>query len=106
LRTDDIDLAGDLIQSLASFLAIEDLQAEADFPVYFKELRTTLTEVKKCNITFKINKSFSCKNPLCLCQVDDFHSVHQKLTAAMADHSNYVRNMLVQAEDARLMGDW
>ncbi|CAM4582369.1 unnamed protein product [Leuciscus chuanchicus] len=82
LRTDDIDLAGDLVQSLASFLAIEDLQAEADFPVYFKELRTTLTEV------------------------DDFHSVHQKLTAAMADHSNYVRNMLVQAEDARLMGDW
>ncbi|XP_043121076.1 Bardet-Biedl syndrome 2 protein homolog [Puntigrus tetrazona] len=82
LKTDDIDLAGDLVQSLASFLAIEDLQAEADFPVYFKELRATLTEV------------------------DEFHSVHQKLTAAMADHSNYIRNMLVQAEDARLMGDW
>ncbi|KAF4101311.1 Bardet-Biedl syndrome 2 protein homolog [Onychostoma macrolepis] len=82
LRTDDIDLAGDLVQSLATFLAIEDLQAEADFSVYFKELRATLTEV------------------------DEFHSVHQKLTAAMADHSNYIRNMLVQAEDARLMGDW
>lgn len=81
LSTDDIDLAGDLVQSLASFLAIEDLQAEADFPVYFEELRSTLTEV------------------------DEFHSVHQKLTAAMADHSNYIRNMLVQAEDARLMGD-
>lgn len=39
------------------------------------------------------------------CQVDEFHAVHQKLTAAMADHSNYIRNMLVQAEDARLMGD-
>lgn len=38
-------------------------------------------------------------------QVDDFHSVHQKLNAAMADHSNYIRNMLVQAEDARLMED-
>uniref|UniRef100_A0AAQ6ILI5 Bardet-Biedl syndrome 2 protein homolog n=1 Tax=Anabas testudineus TaxID=64144 RepID=A0AAQ6ILI5_ANATE len=81
LRTDDIDLAGDLVQSLATFLAIEDLSAEADFPRYFEELRTTLTEV------------------------DEFHSVHQKLTAAMADHSNYIRNMLVQAEDARLMGD-
>ncbi|KAG7214905.1 hypothetical protein INR49_005180 [Caranx melampygus] len=81
LRTDDIDLAGDLVQSLASFLAIEDLSAEADFPGYFEELRSTLTEV------------------------DEFHSVHQKLTAAMADHSNYIRNMLVQAEDARLMGD-
>ncbi|XP_067090308.1 Bardet-Biedl syndrome 2 protein homolog [Osmerus mordax] len=81
LSTDDIDLAGDLVQSLASFLAIEDLQTEADFPVYFEELRSTLTEV------------------------DEFHSVHQKLTAAMADHSNHIRNMLVQAEDARLMGD-
>ncbi|XP_056621659.1 Bardet-Biedl syndrome 2 protein homolog [Triplophysa dalaica] len=80
--TDDIDLAGDLVQSLASFLAIEDLHAEADFPIYFKELRSTLSEV------------------------DEFHSVHQKLTASMADHSNYVRNMMVQAEDARLMGDW
>uniref|UniRef100_A0A8C9TET2 Bardet-Biedl syndrome 2 protein homolog n=1 Tax=Scleropages formosus TaxID=113540 RepID=A0A8C9TET2_SCLFO len=67
LKTDDIDLAGDLIQSLASFLAIEDLQAEADFPAYFEELRVTLTEV------------------------DEFHSVHQKLTAAMADHSNHIR---------------
>ncbi|KAK6318299.1 hypothetical protein J4Q44_G00115900 [Coregonus suidteri] len=27
------------------------------------------------------------------------------LTAAIADHSNHIRNMLVQAEDARLMGD-
>lgn len=42
---------------------------------------------------------------ICAYQVDEFHSVHQKLTAAMADHSNYIRNMLVQAEDARLMGD-
>lgn len=45
LQTDDIDLAGDLVQSLASFLGIEDLSAEADFPEYFEELRTTLTEV-------------------------------------------------------------
>ncbi|XP_024858652.1 Bardet-Biedl syndrome 2 protein homolog [Kryptolebias marmoratus] len=81
LRTDDIDLAGDLVQSLTSFLAIEDLSAEADFPAYFEELRATLTEV------------------------DEFHAVHQKLTAEMADHSNYIRNMLVQAEDARLMSD-
>lgn len=45
VRTDDVDLAGDLVQSLASFLAIEDLSAEADFPGYFEELQTTLTEV-------------------------------------------------------------
>ncbi|XP_067905808.1 Bardet-Biedl syndrome 2 protein homolog isoform X2 [Heterodontus francisci] len=81
IRTEDIDLAGELIQSMASFLAIEDLQVEADFPAYFEELRQILV------------------------QVDDYHSVHQKLTAEMADHSNLVRSLLVRAEDARLMGD-
>ncbi|KAK7891931.1 hypothetical protein WMY93_023894 [Mugilogobius chulae] len=44
-KTDDIDLAGDLVQSLASFLGLDDLSAEADFPGYLEELRTTLTEV-------------------------------------------------------------
>ncbi|XP_043563232.1 Bardet-Biedl syndrome 2 protein homolog isoform X1 [Chiloscyllium plagiosum] len=81
IRTEDIDLAGELIQSMASFLAIEDLQVEAGFPAYFEELRQILV------------------------QVDDYHSVHQKLTAEMADHSNLVRSLMVRAEDARLMGD-
>ncbi|XP_038662956.1 Bardet-Biedl syndrome 2 protein homolog [Scyliorhinus canicula] len=81
IGTEDIDLAGELIQSMASFLAIDDLQVEADFPAYFEELRQILV------------------------QVDDYHSVHQKLTAEMADHSNLVRSLMVRAEDARLMGD-
>uniref|UniRef100_A0A8V0ZUG8 Bardet-Biedl syndrome 2 n=1 Tax=Gallus gallus TaxID=9031 RepID=A0A8V0ZUG8_CHICK len=81
ISTDDIDLAGDIIQSMASFLAIEDLQVEADFPAYFEELRKVLVKV------------------------DEHHSVNQRLTADMADHSNLIRVMLVQAEDARLLGD-
>ncbi|XP_069822061.1 BBSome complex member BBS2 isoform X2 [Dendropsophus ebraccatus] len=81
LRTDDIDLSGDIIQSMAAFLAIEDLPVEASFPKYFDQLRKVLV------------------------QVDDSHSVHQKLTADMADQSNLIRSMLVQAEDSRLMRD-
>ncbi|KAM9301908.1 BBSome complex member BBS2 [Gastrophryne carolinensis] len=81
LCTDDMDLAGDIIQSLAAFLAIEDLAVSDDFPLYFDQLRKVLG------------------------QVDESHSVHQKLTADMADQSNLVRSMLVQAEDARLMRD-
>uniref|UniRef100_A0A8C7LJV5 Bardet-Biedl syndrome 2 n=1 Tax=Oncorhynchus mykiss TaxID=8022 RepID=A0A8C7LJV5_ONCMY len=46
-----------------------DLQAEADFPTYFGKLRTTMTEV------------------------DNYHSVHQMLMEAIADHSNHIRNM-------------
>nr|KAF6406154.1 Bardet-Biedl syndrome 2 [Molossus molossus] len=81
VNTDDIDLAGDIIQSMASFFAIEDLQVEADFPVYFEELRKVLIKV------------------------DEYHSVHQKLSADMADNSNLIRSLLVRAEDARLMRD-
>ncbi|KAL6039451.1 hypothetical protein STEG23_025156 [Scotinomys teguina] len=81
VNTDDIDLAGDIVQSMASFSAIEDLQVEADFPAYFEELRKVLVKV------------------------DEYHSVHQKLSADMADNSNLIRSLLVRAEDARLMRD-
>lgn len=81
INTDDIDLAGDIIQSLASFFAIEELQVEADFPAYFEELKKVLMKV------------------------DEYHSVYQKLSADMADNSNLIRSLLVQAEDARLMRD-
>ncbi|NXD15450.1 BBS2 protein, partial [Nothocercus nigrocapillus] len=81
ISTDDIDLAGDIIQSMASFLAIEDLQVEADFPAYFEELRKVLVKV------------------------DERHAVNQRLTADMAEHSSLIRSMLIQAEDARLLGD-
>ncbi|XP_005991756.1 Bardet-Biedl syndrome 2 protein homolog [Latimeria chalumnae] len=81
LHTDDMDLAGEVIQSLAAFLGIEDLQVEADFPAFFGELQKVFL------------------------QVDEYHSVRQKLSAEMADHSSFIRSMLVRAEDARLMGD-
>ncbi|KAM8983485.1 BBSome complex member BBS2 isoform 4-T4 [Ara ararauna] len=81
INTDDIDLAGDVIQSVASFLAIEDLQVEADFPAYFEELRKVLVKV------------------------DEHHAVNQRLTADMAEHSRLIRSMLLQAEDARCQGD-
>ncbi|XP_062997425.1 Bardet-Biedl syndrome 2 protein isoform X2 [Elgaria multicarinata webbii] len=81
INTDNIDLAGDIIQSMASFWAIEDLQVEADFPAYFEEVRKALIVV------------------------DNSHAVCQKLTANMADNSNLIRSMLVRAEDSRLMGD-
>ncbi|XP_020661772.3 BBSome complex member BBS2 [Pogona vitticeps] len=81
INTDNIDLAGDIIQSMASFWGIEDLQVEADFPAYFEEVRKALVVV------------------------DNSHTVCQKLTANMADSSNFIRSILVRAEDSRLMGD-
>ncbi|GFR70159.1 Bardet-Biedl syndrome 2 protein homolog [Elysia marginata] len=81
IHTDDMDIAGDVIQSLAQFLNIDDLQTTADFPVETETLRQILIKV------------------------DEFHRVRSKLTAEMADHSNLIRSMVVRAEDARIMGD-
>lgn len=81
LKTDDMDLAGDIVQALAMFLNLEDLHTSIDYPDEMEKLREILVKV------------------------DEFHAVRQKLTAEMADHSNLIRSLVVRAEDARLMGD-
>ncbi|KAG1682561.1 Bardet-Biedl syndrome 2 [Nymphon striatum] len=81
IRVDDIDVAGDLIQSLAQFLNIEDLQVVADFPEEFD------------NITNLINN------------VTEIQSARQQLSADMADNSAIIRGYIVRAEDSRLMSD-
>lgn len=43
--TDDMDLAGDVITSLATFLNIEDLQSTAEFPQHMERLREILIKV-------------------------------------------------------------
>ena len=45
LRTDDMDLAGDIIQALCVFLNIEELQVTADFPDEMEILRQVLIKV-------------------------------------------------------------
>lgn len=45
IRTDDMDLAGNLIQSLAAYLNIPDLQVNCDFPDEFEILEQTLIKV-------------------------------------------------------------
>uniref|UniRef100_A0A4W3H9J9 Bardet-Biedl syndrome 2 protein homolog n=1 Tax=Callorhinchus milii TaxID=7868 RepID=A0A4W3H9J9_CALMI len=62
--------------------------------------------LKACFTSLRDNGQLSLKICFSLSrQVDEYHSVHQKLTAEMADHSNLVRSLLVRAEDARLMGN-
>lgn len=45
INTDDMDLAGDLIQALATFLNIEDLHTTIDFPTEMEKLREILVKV-------------------------------------------------------------
>ncbi|KAL5479576.1 hypothetical protein EMCRGX_G023116 [Ephydatia muelleri] len=81
LQTDDMDLAGDIIQSMASFLHIEDLQSSADFPKQMEDLRGILAKV------------------------GGYQSARQRLSAEMADNSGIIKNLIIRAEDARMMND-
>ncbi|KAF6017574.1 BBS2 [Bugula neritina] len=81
ILTTNMNTAGEILQSLASFLNIEHLNVQADFKHEMKELGEILTKV------------------------DEYHTVRQRLTADMADHSNLIKSMVVRAEDARLMDD-
>jgi len=81
IKTDNMELAGELVQSLITYLNISDLQVTCDFPDELDNLKQTLQKI------------------------DQYHSVRQQLTAQMADHSNLIRNLLVRTEDSRLMED-
>nr|XP_047128260.1 Bardet-Biedl syndrome 2 protein isoform X2 [Hydra vulgaris] len=81
IHSNDMDLVGNIIQSLASFLAIQDLQSVVEFPDQIEELKAILIKV------------------------DELHAVRERLTAEMADHSNLIRNLVIRAEDSRLMLD-
>jgi len=81
ISTDDMDVAGDIVQSLVPFLGIENMQSRAEFSGHMEELKGLLMKA------------------------DELHTVRERLTAEMADHSNLIRSLVVRAEDSRLMSD-
>jgi len=81
LKTDDMDLAGEIIHGLATFLNLEKLEADVNFPDEIELLSNLLDKI------------------------EEFNSSHQEMTADIAENANMVRNLVVRAEDARLMGD-
>ena len=80
-RTDDMELAGLLVQSLISYLNLADLQVQCDFPDEFEQLQKLLGDIEQSN------------------------QVRQQLASQIADHSNLVRTLVVRAEDSRLIED-
>jgi len=81
IRTDDMALAGEIIQAMASFLNLEDIQVTADFPEEMDTLAVTLQ------------------------QIEEYNTSRQSLMAEMADNSALVRALVVRAEDSRLLCD-
>jgi len=76
-----MELASELVQDLCKSLKIKELESVAEFPDEMDEFKEVLRKVS------------------------DFNSIRLKLMADMADSSNRVKGLVIQAEDARILGD-
>merc|ERR1719473_1041273 len=81
IRTDDLEVAGDMVQDLCAYLQITELESTADFPAEMEKFKSVLMKV------------------------DEYNAVRLKLTAEMADSSNLVKALIVKAEDYRRLSD-
>ena len=55
VRTDDVELAGSVVQSLCQYLNVADLNSTAEFPEFFERIRQHLSRVRlTCHIVFVV----------------------------------------------------
>lgn len=81
IRTEDIEVAGDMIQDMMAFLQVQELESTANFPGEMDKFKQVLL------------------------RVDEYNAVRLKLTAEMADAANLVKALIVKAEDYRMLSD-
>ncbi|XP_046671284.1 Bardet-Biedl syndrome 2 protein homolog [Homalodisca vitripennis] len=79
VATPNMGLAADIVQSLAAYLNLDNLKTVAEFPAVFSKISD------------------------CLGQVADLQQNATKMAANVADSSNIIRSLIVQAEDLRLL---
>lgn len=81
VRSNSVDICGEIIQDLGAALNISELQSTADFPQEFAAFAEVLRKV------------------------DEYNAVRMKLSAEMADSTQLVKALVIKAEDARILSD-
>jgi len=79
--TEDMELAGELVQDICGYLQKDELSSTADFATEMNKFQEILQKV------------------------EEYHAVRLRLTAEMADRSNTVKTLVIKAEDSRILGD-
>lgn len=79
--TEDMELAGDILQDLCLALQVVELESIAEFPEEMELFRSVLL------------------------RVDEYNATRMNLTAEMADSSNTAKALVINAEDARILYD-
>uniref|UniRef100_A0A915KGJ0 Uncharacterized protein n=1 Tax=Romanomermis culicivorax TaxID=13658 RepID=A0A915KGJ0_ROMCU len=81
VRCDDMDVCGDVVQVLAEFFGLADLNTSAEFPIEIERLHSLLEKISELYI------------------------LKDRLMAEAADYNGLVKGLLIRAEDARLLDD-
>lgn len=81
VRCDDMELAAEVVQDLANFFQIKELESTVNFPSEMGKFEAVLKDVA------------------------EFNALRVKMSADMADDSQRVKALVVRAEDARIMTD-
>ena len=76
-----MELAGEVLQDLATYLQLGELESTAEFPQEMEAFRAVLL------------------------RVDDYNAARIKMTAEMADTSQLAKTLVIKAEDARILED-
>jgi len=81
IYTEDMELAGSLINDIASFLHVQELDVQAEFQQEIDKIKSLLVEAEQYNV------------------------LRSQLSANIADVANNVKVSIVKAEDARVLRD-
>lgn len=81
ILTEDMELAGEVLQDFCVSLQINELESLAEFPQEMESFRAVLL------------------------RVDDYNAARIKMSAEMADTSQLAKTFVIKAEDARILED-
>lgn len=79
VRCDDMELAGEIVQDMCRYLKIEHLESVADFPTEMKAFGDVLQKV------------------------EDHNTTRLRLSAEISHRANIIKNLVIRAEDARIL---
>jgi Bardet-Biedl syndrome 2 protein len=76
-----MDLAGDIVQDMCRYLKIQHLESVADYPREMEVFEEVLQ------------------------RVEDHNTTRLKLSAEISHRANIIKNLVIRAEDARILND-
>lgn len=80
--TENLSLAGDIIQDICQYLGISELQSTCHFEKEFENLKVNLSNV------------------------EEFNDIRNKLSIDIASNTAIIKSLIVKAEDSRIQKNW